>query len=437
MEKISIGTGLDRISDLPSNVIDHILACLPLKDAVRTCTLSKKWKEKWHTVPHVIVNENLFHERSQRKLEGIINYVLTRHEGKIEKFSVHVEKVKDCYNMKLWIWRLSQKSIQELSLMIRRGRRHEVPSDLFSCQHLRKLSLRHFEVKSGHSFKGFHSLSSLQLNKVNISTAAFERLIASCPLLEQLTVRNLSCIDHLHINVPNLKYFCFDGEFKSICFNTPLLETLSINLYRLGSENNQFDLRFKFRGLPPAIEQLYVRCQFQKFLAAGDTFTEVSTSYSHLRTLKLDAFCFEKLEEVSSLLAIIESAINLKILDITACSCKDEYVSEPVLKFWEEQNQSPFFLNQLQKVTVRSFHGKDPETRFIQFVLGNSPLLKEITVECMKHPDLNEDEMKATLMAFCPASAEFKFNAANYDSSGDDSSDSDDNSNSSYSSDSD
>lgn len=264
MERIWVGAGLDRISDLPSNVIDHILACLPLKDAVRTSALSKKWKEKWHTVPHIIVDEHLFHERSQRKLEGIINYILTRHEGKIEKFSLSIEKVKDCYNMKLWIWRLSEKSIKELSLIIRRGQHNEVPSHLFSCQQLRTLNLCRFEVKHAHSFKGFNNLISLQLNKVNIETAIFERLISRCPVLERLTVRNLNCIDHLHINVPNLKYFRFDGEFKSMCFNTPLLEVFSINLYRIGSENNQFDLRFKFRSLPPAIKELYVRCQFQK-----------------------------------------------------------------------------------------------------------------------------------------------------------------------------
>ncbi|KAF2287557.1 hypothetical protein GH714_001288 [Hevea brasiliensis] len=181
----------------------------------------KEVEGKWHTVPHIIVDENFFHERSQRKLEGIINYILIRHEGNIEKFSVSVEKVKDCYNMKLWIWSLLQKSIKELSLIIRRGQHNEVPSDLFSCQQLRKLSLCHFEVKQAHSFKGFHNLISLKLNKVNIATAIFESLISRCPLLEQLTVRNLSCIDHLHINVPKLNSRIFEvtrmsGELKSI-----------------------------------------------------------------------------------------------------------------------------------------------------------------------------------------------------------------------------
>ncbi|WCJ43753.1 F-box/RNI-like superfamily protein [Euphorbia peplus] len=434
MDRIFIGPILDRISDLPSNVIDHILAFLPLKDAVRTSTLSKKWKDKWHTLPHVIVNEDLFHERSQRKLEGIVNYILTRHEGRIEKFSVTVEKVRESYNLKLWIWRLSQKCIQELTLVIRRGRCNEMPSVLFSCQQLRKLNLRHCEVKPTHSFRGFQSLTNLQLNKVNIATAAFEKLISSCPLLEQLTLRKLSCVDHLHINVLKLKFFCFDGEFKSMCFNTPLLEVLSINLFRIGSENNQFDLRFKFRGLPSAIKELNVRCQFQKYLAARDTFNEDLT-YGNLRTLALEAFCFEKVDQVLCLLSLIGSSVNLTTLDITACGCTSEAVSESLTKFWEEQSNTPLTLNKLEKVRVRSFHGKVPEMKLIQFLMGNSPALAELTVECMKDYEFDEDEVKEALQVLCKASTEFKFIGGNYDSSSEESSDSDDNSNGSYSSD--
>lgn len=37
----------DRISNLPEAVIGHILSCLPTKDVVQTCVLSKDWKYKW------------------------------------------------------------------------------------------------------------------------------------------------------------------------------------------------------------------------------------------------------------------------------------------------------------------------------------------------------------------------------------------------------
>lgn len=88
-------------------------------------------------------------------------------------------------------------------------------------------------------------------------------------------------------------------------------------------------------------------------------------------------------------------------------------------------------------MTVRSFHGKDFEIRFVQFVLENSPILEEITIECMKNPDFNQDEVKAVLMPFCMGSTELNLVGGTYDPGSDDSSDSDNSSNGSYSSDSD
>ena len=114
------------------------------------------------------------------------------------------------------------------------------------------------------TFRGYCQLVSLYLKEININTRTFENLIASCPLLEHLVVKNLSCIDHLHINVPNLKYFSFDGEFKSIRLNTPLLAVIALDLYRIGS--TQFDIRFIICGLPLSLEELYVRCPFEKVI---------------------------------------------------------------------------------------------------------------------------------------------------------------------------
>ncbi|WCJ43756.1 F-box/RNI-like/FBD-like domains-containing protein [Euphorbia peplus] len=422
METISIGRGLDRISYLPSNVINLILCFLPFKDAVRTSALSKKWKEKWHTLPNIIVDEELFHRNYFRRLEGVINYILTKHEGRIEKFSVFVE-VKDSFNVKSWLLRVAQKGIQELFLLYRRGRHNEVPSStLFSLEHLRKLSLRRCVVNPPRSFRGFHCLFCLQLDKVRIETADFEKLISSCPLLEQLTLRKLtaygsnydsSCIEHLQIDAPKLKYLSFDGEFISMSLNTPFLEILSINLYRLEryDRQNQFDLRFQFCGLPSGIKELYVRCQFQKYLDACDRCIEVIT-YSNLRTLQLGEFCYENVEQVQDLLYLITSSGNLTTLDITACKCKSADVSEPFLKFWEEvNNAATLMLKQLKKVRVRSFHGNDQEMRLIQYVMANSPGLEEMTVEFIENSKF--DEVKEVLQLCCKTSTQLSFIAGN------------------------
>ncbi|KAK4364830.1 hypothetical protein RND71_016188 [Anisodus tanguticus] len=37
----------DRISSLPCDILEKILGCLPLRDAIRTSVLSKQWSYKW------------------------------------------------------------------------------------------------------------------------------------------------------------------------------------------------------------------------------------------------------------------------------------------------------------------------------------------------------------------------------------------------------
>ncbi|XP_050234508.1 putative F-box protein At1g47702 isoform X2 [Mercurialis annua] len=45
----------DMISDLPDHIIDNILICMPIQEAVRTSILSKKWRFKWRYLPKLAV----------------------------------------------------------------------------------------------------------------------------------------------------------------------------------------------------------------------------------------------------------------------------------------------------------------------------------------------------------------------------------------------
>ncbi|CAI0405155.1 unnamed protein product [Linum tenue] len=430
---------IDRLSSLPGNVIDNILSCLSTKEAARTSCLSKHWKEKWHTVSCIVLEEKMLSERMQSQIEGIITYILTKHAGDIEICSLSVGTVKFFYDMKSWMWRLSRKSVQELTLKVQRGTRHDVPLDLFFCEQLRHLTLRYFLFRPPCTFRGFRNLVNLDLKKITISKEALESLLASCPQLETLIVKKLSCVDHLHINASNLKYLSFGGEFKSMCFNTPLLAVLSLNMYRIVSEQNNFDLRFIIRGLPPAIEELYVRCPFKKFLAAGNRLAQVSTCYNNVTTLGLDEFCFKQMDQVSCLLSLIQCFPNLQLLEIKACSCDNEAAQAAVLEFWEEDKHPTCSLDQLCNARVRSFHGDDSEMRFIKFVMANSPKLNEMTVEPIINPDYNEIVIIAQLMDLPQASEKGKVNYVAYNphvNSGDFSDEDGDSSDDAYSSES-
>uniref|UniRef100_A0A0E0IZG7 F-box domain-containing protein n=1 Tax=Oryza nivara TaxID=4536 RepID=A0A0E0IZG7_ORYNI len=50
-----MASGADRISDLPEDVLHHVLSLLPSRDAVRTCVLAQRWRDLWRSVPAVRV----------------------------------------------------------------------------------------------------------------------------------------------------------------------------------------------------------------------------------------------------------------------------------------------------------------------------------------------------------------------------------------------
>ena len=53
-------SGVDTISNLPCNVLDVILGCLPWKDAVKTSILSKDWRYKWVTRQELDFNDEFY-----------------------------------------------------------------------------------------------------------------------------------------------------------------------------------------------------------------------------------------------------------------------------------------------------------------------------------------------------------------------------------------
>uniref|UniRef100_A0A0D3HJF0 F-box domain-containing protein n=1 Tax=Oryza barthii TaxID=65489 RepID=A0A0D3HJF0_9ORYZ len=51
----AMASGADRISDLPEDVLHHVLSLLSSRDAVRTCVLAQRWRDLWRSVHAVRV----------------------------------------------------------------------------------------------------------------------------------------------------------------------------------------------------------------------------------------------------------------------------------------------------------------------------------------------------------------------------------------------
>jgi hypothetical protein len=111
---------IDRISDLPDNVIDGILEHLGIKDQVRTSILSKKWRYKWISVPQLEFESDFFGSFQHlddpfHVVAKVITDVLMIHQGPIHTFTLSIPYVEmTTENLNTWFQFLSGRDVKYL-----------------------------------------------------------------------------------------------------------------------------------------------------------------------------------------------------------------------------------------------------------------------------------------------------------------------------------
>lgn len=226
MEKDSVR---DYISDLPESIIETILIKLPIMDAVRTSAVSRRWRYRWASMTHLVFDDRMKGENNE--ILRFITMFLFLHDGPIHKFCISSMYLNVSSEIDQWLLFLSRKDVKELVIELGEDEWFRVPSCFFSFKNLVRLELYHCALVPPPDFKGFVWLKYLDLQQVSISRDAFECLISSCPLLENLTLSSFESLD-VTIWAPNLKYLTVEGEFIEICIlHAPLLVSVSITMY--------------------------------------------------------------------------------------------------------------------------------------------------------------------------------------------------------------
>ncbi|XP_015072361.1 F-box/FBD/LRR-repeat protein At1g13570-like [Solanum pennellii] len=76
-EEVPSRRSCDRISGLPINAIDDILTRLPLRDAVKTSILSRKWRYDWAKVTKLTLDESLWKDLSTHEVRVKLEHLET------------------------------------------------------------------------------------------------------------------------------------------------------------------------------------------------------------------------------------------------------------------------------------------------------------------------------------------------------------------------
>ncbi|PNY00080.1 F-box/FBD/LRR-repeat protein [Trifolium pratense] len=384
-------SGPDLISDLPQSIIETILIQLPIRDAVRTSILSRKWRYKWSTITQLVFDEKCYpncHDREavQKSVVEFITRLLFLHQGPIHKFQIVNTSLQNCSAINQWILFLSRNDIKDLDLELAEGGEFfRMPSCFFGCEKLTRLELSRCELDPPASFKGFSCLKSLNLHQVLISPEAIESLISSCPLLESLSLSYFDCLA-LTVCAPNLKYLCLEGEFKEICLvDTPLLVELSVAMYMTDDVAEHMEQSstcnfVKFLGGVPNLERLVGLIDFTKYLSIGNDLGRLSIMYNNLETIEMYQVSFEDMKEILVVLRLITSSPNLKELHISGSSNISAATYAAGFEFWEKECPTDSILSQLKVVKLTEMSGVPHEIEFIKFLLGCSPALETMSI---------------------------------------------------------
>ncbi|TKY69460.1 F-box/FBD/LRR-repeat protein [Spatholobus suberectus] len=374
------GEHIDRISDLPRNVIDSILQYLPIQDLVKTSILSRKWRYMWASVPQLQFENNFF-ENCKRlenlEASSIITEVLLLHNGPVHKFTLHIPSnypIKiECLSK--WILFLSRKGIKDLELVNLQTDRYQTPSHIFSFQALTYLQLDRFKLLTPPDFCGFKSLFDLRLFHIKFESGALESLLSGCPLLVQLTISYCNGFDCVTVSAPTLKVLYIKGPkvIKSICLKQAQ-NLIDLTLWADRCKDNVeggwvSDL---MKGLLK-IERLCLGRGYTKILSAINP-QVLLRSVDTLKYLELSGVNFNEEGELLFTISLLESSPNLEKLVIKSNSMAVE--SQQISKEFDCIN---CYFNQLQTVKITVKTSYKPALDLIRFVLASSPALKILT----------------------------------------------------------
>ncbi|KAJ0721408.1 putative F-box domain, leucine-rich repeat domain superfamily, F-box-like domain superfamily [Helianthus annuus] len=387
----------DYISDLPESIIETILAKLPITEAVRTSVLSSKWRYKWTTLTELKFDDNCVSNTRYRALAEnsvvrFVNHFLLLHNGPINRFTLSSACLRGSAYVDQWLLLLSRKDVQELSFRLGQGEWFKAHSSLFSCK----------------------KLIGLELVRFCIAPDAVETLVSSCTLLESLTLSYFEGAK-LTIRAPNLKYLMLEGEFKDICLeNTPMLVVIFVAMYMTEdiaehfkqSSSCNFD---KLLGGVPSIQRLTGRSYFTKYMSLGIIIGDMQPIYQQLKVIELSQVGFEDEKEIMVILRLILSAPNLQVLQIRSSSLATNALD---LDIWDKECLRDVTFKQLKVVKLTQISGLPHEMRFIEFLLGSSPVLEVMDITQNVYVTIENEDWFVETLGFERASAEVEFRFA-------------------------
>ncbi|VFR03510.1 unnamed protein product [Cuscuta campestris] len=250
----------DRISELPVEILDHIMGFLPVQQAAKTAVLSKVWRDVWFSLTRLcfhVIDDNFFRYFNHKYRAGsecleesllfyVISKVLLEHKGSIRKFecrhsSARAETVRSrSFDMDQWLLLVTQQGVEEISLHFGLNE-YKLPVCIFSCSTLRRLDLYGLLIEPPQDSQcAFPNVTSLSFRCVQFRSRNPSGYVVDVPKLENLSFIHCEDMFLFNINARNLCTLTIEcwyttqlGKFLPENLDLRSIRTLEMDNYTL------------------------------------------------------------------------------------------------------------------------------------------------------------------------------------------------------------
>ncbi|KAG5627086.1 hypothetical protein H5410_012304, partial [Solanum commersonii] len=369
----STGTGIDRISSLPDDVLHNFLSSLFIFDVVQLSVLSKRWRYVWTTMPYLHFDIDQFYPQRYcdfviaGRFKYFINWVLISQgdTNKLVQFLLCFDNLFDEPTILRWINHLKLLHLEQVQL----SDEHLISCLLSKCDFLKTLILEDFTVGD------MTLLDIASMSLINISL--------------RNNISKVECHGNCEIRIscPSLKVLKYNAPVPKdiVVENLFSIEVVRINLIDSGS--------IKERGimLHEVIKKVHHSTSVLKLCM-----TSISGLYDVARRIKLSPVSFDKLKSLKLEVVIHEESMQIMILLLKYSPNLE------VLKLWSDElldlDESIVCLeSHLKSTHLTGFKGEENEIELVKFFLKNARVLEKLMIFWEMDMDKSEEASEEVL----------------------------------------
>ena len=200
---------MDRISELPEPILQHILSFLPFKQVFQCAILAKKWKHVWSTFPILRFDQTYFNSLSKigkgrdvwLKRGDLYSFVEQNLESRrtqrllVKNFTLsdRLGRQKSASGVDRWLSFALESNVEELNLDFERFASvcYCLPQSVLLSKSLSLLSLHRckFDTSSTGGLVNMSSLRKVCLVEVHMDNQFLQKLVVGCPVLEDMNLK--------------------------------------------------------------------------------------------------------------------------------------------------------------------------------------------------------------------------------------------------------